>query len=295
MGSYHIDIGKQLKARRLEQKREIKDIAKDTKVSESYLEAIEAGLIDEFPSSVYYNLFARSYARELGFDPEQLFGPTLTENADAEKAESLQGGEPVEEPSARETKEGSSLAKVGLWVAGIVIVIFVVILIIFNAGQDSDRQTMIEESRLDSPVEQQAIDESQTIVTEEPGALQSEIEQQTPAQSAPRQQTSVQPEPKMKLRIDANELSWVLVMADGDTVLNRNLDSGSYRTVEADYQFVISTGNPSGINMKLNDTLLKSISSGGRPIRNVEINRLNKDQFFDLKIPEAKDTGIGEH
>ena len=41
MGNYHIDIGKQLKARRLEQKREIKDIAIDTRVSESYIEAIE--------------------------------------------------------------------------------------------------------------------------------------------------------------------------------------------------------------------------------------------------------------
>ncbi|RKX23408.1 MAG: hypothetical protein DRP51_00345, partial [Candidatus Zixiibacteriota bacterium] len=89
MGNYHIDIGKQLKALRLEQKREIKDIARETRVSENYLEAIEAGRVEDFPSTVYYNLFARSYARELGQDPDLIFVVTTAESLELERVEAL--------------------------------------------------------------------------------------------------------------------------------------------------------------------------------------------------------------
>jgi hypothetical protein len=91
------------------------------------------------------------------------------------------------------------------------------------------------------------------------------------------QPPSVQP---MELKINIRQTSWLLVLADGDTVLNRNLEPGDSRRLTADYRFAVSMGNPNGVEMKLNDTLLGPLSESGRPVRNLEINQLNKKDYY---------------
>lgn len=285
MGNYHIDIGKQLKALRLEQKREIKDIAKDTRVSEIYLEAIEAGRVEEFPSTVYYNLFARSYARELGQDPDLIFVVTTAESLELERVEALGPSATEDEIKAleiTETNNNGSLMKIGIWIAVVVVIVFIGILLIFNSGNESEQ-----------PADDQALtnDTSETLADTAPDIMPdttvSSIESE-PIAEAPLG-------PEMKLRIDVIDLSWILVMADGDTILNRNLDSGSYRTVSAYEQFLLSVGNPNGLVMKLNDTLLKPLSPTGRPIRDFEITNLNKKQFFQVvEDLNSEEPGLGE-
>lgn len=285
MGNYHIDIGKQLKALRLEQKREIKDIAKDTRVSEIYLEAIEAGRVEEFPSTVYYNLFARSYARELGQDPDLIFVVTTAESLELERVEALGPSATEDEIKAleiTETNNNGSLMKIGIWIAVVVIIVFVGILFIFNSGNESEQ-----------PADDQALtnDTSETLADTAPDIMPdttvSSIESE-PIAEAPLG-------PEMKLRIDVIDLSWILVMADGDTILNRNLDSGSYRTVSAYEQFLLSIGNPNGLVMKLNDTLLRPLSPTGRPVRDFEITNSNKNQLFQVvEDLNSGEPGLGE-
>jgi hypothetical protein len=72
----------------------------------------------------------------------------------------------------------------------------------------------------------------------------------------------------------------VVVVADGDTVLIDNLDSGFARTLAAQEGFAISLGNPSGVELKLNNRPLRSISPGGRVVNNVVIDRSNFEDFF---------------
>ncbi|MCP4705726.1 MAG: helix-turn-helix domain-containing protein [candidate division Zixibacteria bacterium] len=289
MGNYHIDIGKQLKALRLEQKKDLKDIAKDTKVSESYLEAIEAGLVENFPSTVYYNLFARSYARELGQDPELMFVVTTAESLELERVEAL-GPEATEDEikgleDTESNNNNGSMAKAGIWIAAIVIIIFIVIIYIFNSG-DKDDNGSSESIPNDSTPE--VIAETPMETVQDSLASSTEIE---PEEIIPPKPVG----PEMKLRFDVTDLSWLLVMSDGDTVLNRNLDSGSYRTITAFEQFLISAGNPNGLIIKLNDTLLKPLSSTGRPIRDFEITNVNKQQYYQIiEEEESEEPDIGE-
>ena len=288
MGNYHIDIGKQLKAIRLEQKREIKDIAGETRVSENYLEAIEAGRIEDFPSTVYYNLFARSYARELGQDPDLIFVVTTAESLELERVEAL-GPEETEEEikslKAKETNNDNSLAKAGIWIAAVIVIVFIVIVLIVNSGKETD-QPAGEQHLTDSTSE--IIVDASADTDPDTAVLSGETE---PVYIIPPEPIG----PEMKLRIDVTDLSWVLVMSDGDTVLNRNLDSGSYRTISAHEQLLLSAGNPNGLVIKLNDSLFKPLSPTGRPVRNIEITNLNKDQYFQI-VEEVKseEPGIGE-
>ncbi len=272
MGNYHIEIGKQLKARRLEQKKELKDIAKDTKVTEDYLEAIETGRIEIFPSAVYYNLFARSYAQELGMDTDQLFVISSAESLELERIENLGPEAAEKEIQELESKEKKySVAKTAMWISGFIVIIFIVVLLIFTSGKDAGTP----------PTASDLNAESTYYAGEEMSADYDIMSDELSDDSLGDNATSVMnPDPKMSLQIESNALSWIRLIADGDTILNGNFEAGHRQTIEADNQFVITAGNPNGLTLKLNDTLLGPISPYGQPARNIEINRLNKDQFF---------------
>jgi transcriptional regulator with XRE-family HTH domain len=281
MADYYKDIGAQLKARRLEHKRELKDIAEDTKVSEEYILAIEAGNIDAFPSTVYYNLFARSYARELGFDPDRLFAFSPEESREMERLEAIGPDDTGEEPEDEESTEGKSLKKLIIWLSAVVLVIFAAVIIFIIYGNNK----MLSSGNFGPG----GVAEDSTLAKEPENDIFSDSLLSKPVYG------DILP-PKMRLRVDVTELSWVYVMADGDTALNRTLDSGDYRIIRAQDQFLISLGNPSGVSFSINDTLLKPFSESIGIIRNIEINRRNKEIFFvTSEEPVEEDSTLGQY
>jgi cytoskeleton protein RodZ len=67
------DLGSRLKARRLELGLSVQDVAEKTRISRTYLEALEADRFEVLPGGVYLSGFLRVYAEELGLDS----GPVL--------------------------------------------------------------------------------------------------------------------------------------------------------------------------------------------------------------------------
>jgi len=290
MTNYYVDIGAQLRARRLELKRELKDIAQEIKTSESYLEAIEAGNIDSFPSTVYYNLFARSYARELGFDPDKIFVVSTEESLELEKIETL--GEDI---SAKEitglelqedAKSNNSLGKAAIWGAAAVIIIFVAVIAYFVSGdRESSRENPAGEEELSvEPASEPAAP-----------AIDSGIKTTGVAEIVPETIPTAPVLPPMVLRLEASDSSWVMVISDGDTILNRVLYADDFRILEARNRFRISAANPDVLQFTLDDTLLGPLTPPGRMIRNVDITRDNKSGFYRSSEPiPVKDSTRGE-
>ena len=62
--------GEWLRAARARRNIGIDEVARDTRINQSYLEAIEGGHFEELPAPVYARGFVRMYARYLGLDPE---------------------------------------------------------------------------------------------------------------------------------------------------------------------------------------------------------------------------------
>jgi len=245
----YAEIGKVLKKRREELQKKLSDIAEDIKISESYLEAIEEERLDLLPSMVFYNLFVRSYAKELELDPEQLLEDSATPEAElgvngAEGAE----GEDEEKKSAR-----------GWWFGLLaVIVIAVAAILFFFPGNDKPGE-MTAGQYSDSAGWGDSLADSLA------GADSIEVE-------------IILPDP-LNLRIIATDLCWVLVISDDDTALNGNLDPNSVKNFQAYYDFKISLGNPSGVQMALDGVLLKPLSESGGPVRDVLISRENMATF----------------
>ncbi|GEM_PF-1333563 len=304
--NYYFDIGAQLRKIRLEQKREIKDIAQSSRISDKYIEAIEAGDIKAFPSTVYYNLFARAYARELGIDPDKIFVISSEETIELEKVEELGDSFSAQELRGLDVqvdeKEKSS-GTAFFWFAGIFIVIVAAVLIYYfgNYGDEEGSSGAIVSSTeiqdtvslpvaSDEPVypKPQAAEDTNRItpvVTEKP--KEPPVKRDTVVKQV---QQTVPSGDQMTLSFDIIDSSWVLVIADGDTALNRSLYAGATRTIRANQTLVISAYNPSGINFKLNDREMRPISPLGRPVRNVVIDRSNMESYYR----ESAGGGAGE-
>jgi len=65
-------IGEKFKEARKEKGLFIEQVARETNISKSYIEAIEDERFDEFPGETYLIGFLRSYASYIGFNPEEI-------------------------------------------------------------------------------------------------------------------------------------------------------------------------------------------------------------------------------
>ncbi len=293
--NYYRDIGNQLRKIRLEKKKEIKDIAQDSRIPENYIEAIEAGNIKEFPSTVYYNLFARAYAREMGVDPEKMFVISSEETLELEKVEELGENISAQELRGLDVQTDDKEKSVGttiFWIAGVLVVIIAAVLIFYFTelrGGDSQQSTTTEPreeivvGQMETETENPAIDSSAIAAeaTTPPVTKVAENKPDAKTETAPKEETSTKPNlAPMTLRIDVIDSSWVLVIADGDTVLNRSLFAGDFRTLRADQRFIVTAWNPSGLTLKLNNREMRPISPLGRPVRNVVIDRSNMESYY---------------
>ena len=261
------EIGEILRNQRLKANRDLDEIAQETKITARYLEAIESGEIGGLPSQVYYKLFVRAYAGELGIDPGQLLEKLEIDRIipETENRQKTQSQRPEKTKADSSPKKDTSLITVGIVVAAVVALVFVVIILVFYNGVDSVSDNNATTTSNGAPLISEpdsASNDSIISATEEKKPI-------APAEAQP-----------MELKVYARELCWTLIEADGDTVLAQDLPEGSSRTYRAQFRFRLSLGNPAGIEVALNDTLLENLSPSGRPIRDLEINRLNKAEFY---------------
>ncbi len=273
------EIGRRLKEKRQSLNRELSDIVEEIKIFERYLEAIEEGNLDGLPSKVYYNLFVRSYASELGMDPDELLEDAMTEDIPPEKNEAENAAK--KSPPAKAVSKPdnyTSPIKLILFIIVFVIIAFVIIVIISKkAGEDAFYEPPVEISQETSDkdliIKDTLVDTASFTSVSGP-SVQPEIE--PPVKTVPEL-------PPMKMDITVSELSWILVLADGDTALHRNLPEGATRTLRARERFNLSIGNPGAVELKINDTLLRPLSPTGNPVMGIIITRANKNDFFIIE------------
>jgi hypothetical protein len=275
------EIGEILRKRRTELGKSTTAVAEETRVLEKYILAIEAGDIKEFASVVYYDLFARSYARELGFDDKELF----EQEAIIEEIPKVAGMPNSAPPSAilsspdKSPSSSSARSSLGslMWFLAIIIVGTVAILyVIFNGKSPA-------ESPIPEKNTEQVIMDSTPVVADEFASDTAVVD----SSQYPMLQQSL----PLRLKIRAMQTCWLLVVADKDTVIFGNQSPGATKDITANEKFIISAGNPGGLEIILNDTILKPLAPSGRPLRGLEINRENKSDFYQI----PKDSTIGRN
>jgi cytoskeletal protein RodZ len=67
------DLGQFLAQHRIDQGKTLEQMQEVTKIRKSYLEAIEAGRLDELPGKFYVRAFLKQYCESLGLKPDEVF------------------------------------------------------------------------------------------------------------------------------------------------------------------------------------------------------------------------------
>ena len=245
-------IGDVLRAAREEQGRSLEDVARVQRVRTDYLQALENEDFDTFGGDIYAKGFLRSYATELGLDPQPLLETYRREVSqdDVRAATLVSSG-----PATRPTPRGAPPAWVAWLVVGVVVLVGLGFLGMVGGSRAPETASPEDEPS--------AVEEDQNEADEAPDEAPDE-EPEEPAEPEEEEEEE-EPEPTfdgVELLLALEEDSWLRVTVDGSPVLEQVVSAGETLQYQADEQVEIRFGNAGGVRVEHNGEDLGS--PGGR-------------------------------
>jgi cytoskeletal protein RodZ len=270
------DFGTQLKQARENRGISLRQIATSTKISVVALEALERGDFSRLPGGIFSRAFVRSYALEVGLNPDEVVAQFLVELGAAAPAEDDTPRPDVTDDDRafleRQRKAGLAL-RIGLAVLALVIIASVVAWQM-TRGAGSGRTPATENSpppATDSstpPAPAAALADAGTPPATEPAPLTGD---------------------GLRIEITAVDSCWLQATTDGVLVPARVLVRGERQTLEARREVVLSLGSAGAITWSINGRAARSLGRVGE-VRSVTISSANATEF--LQPPDAHPTPI---
>src|SRR6266849_4311545 len=229
----------------------LKEIADATKISKRFLEAIERNDHRTLPAPVFTRGFIREYARYLGLNADEIVNRYNFAAAGDDRIEKSPHLERLTHPDVP-PKKGipPPYARVdrNVYVLLLIVAILAAATFVAMRHKRATAEAVKIESALAPP-------------------RRASVPVATPSVSPP----GAEP---MRMTIDVNEDSWVVLDADDKEVINERLRRGTRRTVEAKEKFHFRTvGNAAGIKLALNDVPLAPLGRDGEVIHDRTFGR----------------------
>lgn len=264
------DFGTQLKQARENRGISLRQIATSTKISVVALEALERGDFSRLPGGIFSRAFVRSYALEVGLNPEEVVVQFLVELAAALPAEDdIPRPDVTDDDRAfleRQRKAGMAL-RIALAVLALLIIASVVAWQM-TRGAGPARTPATDNSASPAPA---AAPPAPPVETGTPPATE--------------------PVPPMagglRIEITALDNCWLQATTDGVRVPARVLARGERQTLEAQREVVLSVGSAGAISWTINGRAARSLGRVGE-VRSVTISSTNATGF--LQAPDARPT-----
>lgn len=254
-------IGDYLRGAREERKIPLAQVSRDTRVSERYLSAIEAGEFSRIPAAAYAKGFIRIYAEYLGLDPK----PLLDQFAQERIAVMRPGFEAEREFAPRPVAAPRNYIVIG--VAAVVAVIVAVVMLRRPApGARPPRPAAPGTEELETlPLP--------SIPTARPTLGPQEVAEPTP---------ETPPSLRKKLSIKAKEPVTLKVYADGALLFQGTLAKGKEESWTAGEGFDLRVSRPKMVDILVDGKPLKGIK--GRSAQNIQIGGDGTIEFYKGKL-----------
>ena len=239
-------IGEELRRERQRQGFTLNDIALRTRITIRSLEAIEADDFDRLPGLVFARSFVRLYAIDLKLNADALVA--RLPRVDIEAA-------PMPNPPARSGREKWDPR----WTAAFASVLWLVTA--GGAGMGAwyyfnhygrHLVTTVAAAPAPKPVAQ-----AKPVVPNSSQAAPSQVHMETPAEGLDNSRP-------VQVILTARDVVWVQVSADGHTAFVGTLHPNDTRSVAADAQVKILTGNAGGLDISLNGKPLDPLGPKGQ-------------------------------
>ena len=256
----------------------LKEISDATKISKRFLEAIEKNDHRSLPAPVFTRGFVREYARYVGLSSEEMvnrYNYAASHDDRIEKPPQIEKypQTPVRDISPKpKPKRGipPAYARVN---RNAIALVFIVVALAAVAYWAVNRKLWERETE----------PETTTAVAAAGGVVRASGA--PPVQSPPPPAAPL--DTKLRLSVEATANSWVTLEADGQTVLNEEMNQGARRSFEANQQFRFRTiGNAAGVIVRLNDIEIPPLGDEGEVIKNRVFDRA---ALADLRIEEHRE------
>jgi len=262
----------------------LEEIMESTKISRRHLEALEGEHFDQLPGGVFNKGFVRAYARFLGIDGDQAVADYSAASNEQPEPEDKFPLEIHKEPNRDLNPRSSNLPLV------FAIAALVGVLVGYgfwvkskphtSAPVESARQSAPANSASEPPTST-STSQSATSATPAPRNDSANAAKQAPAQLAavsrpvepkrnvvPSEFADTPPPAKGNaffVQIKAKEDSWVSIVVDGKSVMERVLTAEKKKKIKAGKVLILRTGNAGGIEVTFNGVSLGPLGNENEP------------------------------
>ena len=258
----------------------LRQIANATKISVGVLDALERNDISRLPGGIFGRAFVRSYAVEVGLDPEA----TIQDFIAQFPRDSVTQGHPTATQTDDNEKVESDRRMAGTFLSLIAISVPIAVVVLYfgtSAGRRATAQTPppaaagapaaapAEKQPAETPPSSVAAPESAPSTVPAPAATAPSIE--TPAAPAPAARDV------LSVGLSVTRPCWVSATVDGQKKIDRLLAAGDRQTIEVHREIVLTAGDASAIDLTLNGAGARPL---GRPGEVVTV-RMNPANFKD--------------
>ncbi len=251
-------IGEALRRQREARGLSIEDIARETKISSRYLEAIEENRFDQLPGGAYNRAFIRAYAEHLELDANEVLRlyPAAAQSAREQPLPSVVAG----------YENSRSMTPFIILAA---LVTLVVILYLGHARLQrrwsghlpGERPVAAadEQDKLDKPGRQaESRDELRAALIEQTGS-RDEQAQPPAAQTSARQEVE-----RLYLELEALDSCWLDLHADNVRLVHKLLSPGERFAAQANNNFWLKVGSAGDLAVRLNGVEAEKLGSRGQ-------------------------------
>jgi cytoskeleton protein RodZ len=266
------DFGKMLRVARERQGLTLQQISEITKISVSVLTAIESNDISQLPGGLFIRAFVRSYASEVGLDPEQIVN-ALLENYPEQRYDVVV--RPRDELTEfRLTRKLSIISATEIGVT--VISVIVVCLLLFFGLRSSNGSGHEGEVSSIHGVVADGVSPSMEVAP-----LQAVLPSPAngPLVSAPGfPATDSETGEPFRVAVHPTGPCWVSVMIDGERVFAGVVGAGERTVYEVMNEIVLNVGDAGAFKFSINQQLGRALGNAGQVVT-VEIDRDNYRSF----------------
>jgi cytoskeleton protein RodZ len=273
---------------RLRREREMRGITLDeitesTKISRRHLEALEGEHFDQLPGGVFNKGFVRAYARFLGIDEEQAVADYSAASNEQPEPENKFPLDIHKEPNRDLNPRRSNLPLV-FAIAALVGVLAGYGFFKTKLRNSAPIENTQQSAPASTPSEPQIGASTSQPVTSTSPRLNNDTAtaaKQTPAQVAAASRpaearrnavsadSAVAPIPAKEksffVQVNAKEDSWVSIVADGKSVMQRVLAADKHKKIKAGKSLILRTGNAGGIEVSFNGRPLGALGNENEP------------------------------
>lgn len=259
------DLGQLLQQARIEKGIDLDQLQDSTKIQKRYLEAIEQGQFSVLPGNFYVRAFIKSYAEAVGLDPNEV----LHLYKDVIPSTSSQT-----EPIRPKNKRRINTDRLSKWISTTLLWIFPIIIFVFiyiyltqfhdpKPPADNDYK-LTDDFEWQDPEPEDDVRDDEHIVDAAPPPIEEDIPLEPDVEYVVTDGAmyiyNVSNAANLKLELNMiGDRCWVLVKKDnkaGETLLETTLHKDEVEVWEVEHSMHIRMGNPSTVEVRINDVLI---------------------------------------